>query len=153
MRAYTLGSWTTFNFLGVPAGQIFYETKIGRVVCAGKATAMANVLKRWFFEERSASRKQKMQKKVFIYFIYLTLTSPTRAGSPQQLMPITVGPHYLTHPVNFPCGRKPKYPEKTHDLPQSVDLYSFHMRTEFESHWEDTTGIRTRDLRGERRVV
>ena len=68
-------------------------------------------------------------------------------------MPITVGPHYLTHPVNFPCGRKPEYPEKTHDLPQSVDLCSFHMRTGFESHWEDTTGIRIRDLRGERRVV
>ncbi len=31
---------------------------------------------------------------------------------------------YLTHPVNFPCGRKPEYPEKTHDLPQSVDLCS-----------------------------
>jgi hypothetical protein len=24
----------------------------------------------------------------------------------QQHMPITVGPFYLTHPVNFPCGRK-----------------------------------------------
>ena len=48
-----------------------------------------------------------------IYFIYLAL--PTRAGSPQQHMPITVGPFYLTHPVNFPCGRKPEYPGKTHD--------------------------------------
>ncbi len=84
---------------------------------------------------------------IFTPFIYLT--SPTRAGSPQQLMPITVGPHYLTHPVNFPCGRKPEYPEKTHDLPQSVDLCSSHMRTGS----ENTAGIRTRDLRGERRVV
>ena len=65
---------------------------------------------------------------LFIY-LFIYLTSPTRAGSPQQLMPITVGPHYLTHPVNFPCGRKPEYPEKTHDLPQSVDLCSSHMRT------------------------
>ena len=40
---------------------------------------------------------------------------------------------YLTHPVNFPCVRKPEYPEKTHNLPQSVDLCSFHMRTGFES--------------------
>jgi hypothetical protein len=24
----------------------------------------------------------------------------------------------LTHPVNFPCGRKPEYPEKTHDFRQ-----------------------------------
>jgi hypothetical protein len=65
-------------------------------------------------------------------FIYLAL--PTRAGSPQQHMPITVGPFYLTHPVNFPCGRKPEYPGKTHDFRQSVDFYSFHMRTGFESH-------------------
>jgi hypothetical protein len=35
----------------------------------------------------------------FFFFIYLAL--PTRAGSPQQHMPITVGPFYLTHPVNF----------------------------------------------------
>jgi hypothetical protein len=66
-------------------------------------------------------------------FIYLAL--PTRAGSPQQHMPITVGPFCLTHPVNFPCGRKPEYPEETHDFRQSVDFYSFRMRTGFESHW------------------
>jgi hypothetical protein len=51
-------------------------------------------------------------------FIYLAL--PTRAGSPHQHMPITVGPFCLTHPVNFPCGRKPEYPEETHDFRQSV---------------------------------
>jgi hypothetical protein len=62
---------------------------------------------------------------LFIYlFIYLAL--PTRAGSPQQHMPITVGPFCLTHPVNFPCGRKPEYPEETHDFRQSVDFYSSH---------------------------
>jgi hypothetical protein len=65
-----------------------------------------------------------------IFFIYLAL--PTRAGSPQQHKPITVGPFCLTHPVNFPCGRKPEYPEETHDFRQSVDFYSFHMRTGFE---------------------
>jgi hypothetical protein len=27
----------------------------------------------------------------------------------------------LTHPVNFPCGRKPEHPEKTHDFRRSVD--------------------------------
>jgi hypothetical protein len=53
-------------------------------------------------------------------------------------MPITVGPFCLTHPVNFPCGRKPEYPEETHDFRQSVDFYSFHMRTGFESHWESS---------------
>jgi hypothetical protein len=36
----------------------------------------------------------------FLLFIYLAL--PTRAGSPQQHMPITVGPFCLTHP-NPPC--------------------------------------------------
>jgi hypothetical protein len=68
-----------------------------------------------------------------IFFIFY-LALPTRAGSPQQHMPITVGPFYLTHPVNFPCGRKPEYPGKTHDFRQSVDFYSFRMRTGFESH-------------------
>jgi hypothetical protein len=28
-----------------------------------------------------------------------------------------------THPVNFPCGRKPEQPEKTHDFRQSVDSH------------------------------
>jgi hypothetical protein len=30
----------------------------------------------------------------------------------------------LTHPVNFPCGRKPEYPEKTHDFRPSVDFFT-----------------------------
>ena len=34
---------------------------------------------------------------------------------------INVCPVILTHPVNFPCGRKPEHPEKTHDFGQSVD--------------------------------
>ena len=32
----------------------------------------------------------------------------------------------LTHPVNFPCGRKPEYPEKTHDFRQSIDRLFSH---------------------------
>jgi hypothetical protein len=32
----------------------------------------------------------------------------------------------LTHPVNFPCGRKPEHPEKTHPVRQNVD-WLFHM--------------------------
>jgi hypothetical protein len=63
---------------------------------------------------------------------------PTRARSPQQHMPITVGPFCLTHPVNFPCGRKLEYPEETHDFRQSVDFLLFHTRTGFESHWESS---------------
>ena len=66
---------------------------------------------------------------IFILF-YLAFT--TRAGSPQQRGPITVGTYYLFHPVNFPCGRKTEYPEKTHDSAERR-LYSFHMRTGFES--------------------
>jgi hypothetical protein len=73
-------------------------------------------------------------KYLFIYFILFYLALPTRAGSPQQNMPITVGPFYLTHTVHFPCGRKPEYPGKTHNFRQSLDFYSFHMRTGFESH-------------------
>ena len=69
---------------------------------------------------------------VFLFFIYFAL--PTIAGSPQQHMPITVGPFCLTHPVNFPCGRKPEYSEETHHFRQSFDLHSFHMRTGIESH-------------------
>ena len=59
---------------------------------------------------------------IFIfYFIYLA----TGAGSPQQREPITVGPYYLSLPVNFPCGRKPEYAERTHDFRQSVDFTLF----------------------------
>ena len=32
----------------------------------------------------------------------------------------------LTHPVSFPCGRKPEHPEKTHDFRQSVDWLFSH---------------------------
>jgi hypothetical protein len=96
------------------------------------------------FQKRSVLPSQRKflpsegggDKKLFYLFIYLAL--PTRAGSPQQHMPITVGPFCLTHPVNFPCGRKPEYPEETHNFRQSVDFYSFHMRTGFESHWESS---------------
>ena len=58
------------------------------------------------------------------FFIYFYLALPTRAGSPQQHRPITVGSFCLTHPVNFPCGRKPEYPEKT-ECWQSVDFLLF----------------------------
>ena len=45
---------------------------------------------------------------------------------------ITYWPSNLTYHVNFPCGRKPEYPEKTHDFRQSVD-HTLHMRTGFGS--------------------
>ena len=79
---------------------------------------------------------ESMMVSVNIYFLFffILLDLPTRAGSPQQHKPITVGPFYLTHPVNFPCGRKPEYPGKTHDFGRALTFYSFHMRTGFESH-------------------
>jgi hypothetical protein len=77
-------------------------------------------------------------KSILFPYLFIYLALPTRAGSPQQHMPVAVGPFCLTHPVNFPCGRKPEYPEETHDFRQSVDFYSFHMRTGFESHWESS---------------
>ena len=40
-------------------------------------------------------------------------------------------PSNLTHPVNFPCGKKPEYPEKTHDFRQSVDYTLFRKPTTF----------------------
>jgi hypothetical protein len=79
---------------------------------------------------------RKTSSPILFFIFYLAL--PTRAGSPQQHMPITMGPFCLTHSVNFPCGRKPEYPEETHDFRQSVNFYSFHMRTGFESHWESS---------------
>jgi hypothetical protein len=32
----------------------------------------------------------------------------------------------IIHPVNFPCGRKPERPKKTHDFRQSVDWLFSH---------------------------
>jgi hypothetical protein len=87
----------------------------------------------------SDSTKYIQRSKALFYFIFFILLDlPTRAGSPQQHKPITVGPFYLTHPVNFRCGRKPEYPGKTHDFGRALTFYSFHMRTGFESHWEST---------------
>jgi hypothetical protein len=33
---------------------------------------------------------------------------------------------FITHAVNFPCGRKPEHSEKTHDFRQSVDWLFSH---------------------------
>ena len=68
----------------------------------------------------------------FLSFTYLALSQKQdHCNSICQLL--HVDPYYLTHCVNFLCGTKPEYPEEAHDFQQSVDLYSFHMRTGFES--------------------
>ena len=53
------------------------------------------------------------------------LNFATGAGSPQQREPIILGRYYLSHPVNFPCGRKPEYQGETHDFRQRVDKTLF----------------------------
>jgi hypothetical protein len=82
-----------------------------------------HILIYWQIEKTLYQVNRVIEEEIRYLFIYLAL--PTRAGSPQQHMPITVGPFYLTHPVNFPCGRKPEYPGKTHDFRQSVDFLLF----------------------------
>ena len=87
-----------------------------------------------------SSNKLKYPK---FFFLLLLSSFATGAGSPQQREPITMDPYYLSHPVNFPCGRKPEYPEKTLTILFShEDWVRVHL-----------TGDRTRNLRGERRVV
>ena len=49
----------------------------------------------------------------------------------------------LTDPVNFPCGRKPERPEKTHDFRQSVDRLFSH---------ESVARDQTHELRGAKRA-
>ena len=77
------------------------------------------------FATRSGSPQQYIQITVRICYFFIYSSLPTGAGSPQQHVPITLGPYYLSHPVNFPCGRKPEYPEKTQDFQQSVDYTLF----------------------------
>lgn len=60
-----------------------------------------------------------------LFFILLSFA--TRAG----VSPITVGPYYLTYPVNFPCGMKPfpvvpwRKPTTFSNFRHSVDLWLF----------------------------
>ena len=56
----------------------------------------------------------------------------------------------VSHPIIFPCGRKPEHPDKTNN---EKWLVLFYTRTRFESHWEILDENRTRDLRGEIQVV
>ena len=60
-------------------------------------------------------RGRAQNSEFFLYFIIL------KVGYSQQRGPIAAGPYYVTRPVNFPCGRRPKYPEETHAFRQSVD--------------------------------
>ena len=87
------------------------------------------------------------------FLFYLAFS--TRAGSPQQREPVTVGPYYLSHAVNIHCGRKNrdlrknlwKYMEKTFGRALTILIsYEDWVRVHL-------IGDRTRNLRDERRVV
>jgi hypothetical protein len=52
----------------------------------------------------------------------------------------------LTHPVNFPCGRKPEHLEKTHDFRQSVDrLFSHESVARIEPTNSEMKGVSSDD--------
>ena len=73
----------------------------------------------------------------------------TRAGSPQQREPITVGPYYLSYPVNLPAGGNRSTRRKPTTFGRALTILFSH------EDWVLVylTGDRTRSLRGERRVV
>ena len=54
-------------------------------------------------------------------YVLSSISFATRAGSPQQREPITVGPYYL---ANIPCGRKPEYPDKPTTFARAL-IYAF----------------------------
>jgi hypothetical protein len=75
----------------------------------------------------------------FLTYLFIYLALPTRTASPQQHVPITVDWTLLPNP---PCQlslwEETGVPGGRHDFRQSVDFYSFRMRTGFESHWESS---------------
>ena len=135
VRVFSLNHLLDLTWLVFLASNVgIYCSKVETIVDAGNEQAQNAV------DIKTAQRRS--------FFIY-SFSFATRAGTPQQREPITVGPHYLTHRLYFPCGRKPERPEETHDFWQSVD-YSFHMRSELRNlAWESNT----RDFKGERQVV
>ena len=87
------------------------------------------------FESASSSDKSEKRKQVIPSIAFNSFKSfhgflegfflsgfARRARSPQQHMLITVGSYFLNPPSQ-------EYPEEIHNVQQSVDSYSFHMRT------------------------
>ena len=77
---------------------------------AHKFFANKNETKGHFWSRRTTIGDRKQ---IEVLLLFCLFSFVTRAGSPQQREPISVGSYYLNPPVNFPCGRKPEYPEKT----------------------------------------
>ena len=56
----------------------------------------------------------------------------------------------LTHPVNFPCGRKAEHPVKTHDFQQNVDrLFSHEFVARIEPMISEVKGACSNDCANE----
>jgi hypothetical protein len=119
---------------------IIFNISIARFYICIWSSAHYNYSRNWREADRGRLRAYRWRFKQPLLVHTSLMISP-----PPQI-------YVSIHPVNFPCGRKPEYPEKTHDFRQSVDFYSFHMRTGFESHWDVLTEAWTCGLRGERQV-
>ena len=87
-------------------------------------------------------------------FLFL-FSFTTRAGwrSPRQREPITVGPYYLTHPVSFPMGGNRSTRRKPTTFGRALTILFSHENWVRVHIKMNLTGDRTRNLRGERRVV
>ena len=77
----------------------------------------------YFASQQGQGHHNNIYQSLCTYIIFLFSLS-IGAGSPQQREPITVGPYYLSHPVNVPCGTKPECQEKTQDFQHSIDYYT-----------------------------
>ena len=71
--------------------------------------------------EKNLGRLNKEDKVCFFYFYSVSFY----LAPPQGQVTTTAEPIAVTHPVNFPCGRKPEYAEKIHDFRQRVDYTLF----------------------------
>ena len=127
-------------------------------------SANQNILLRFDSFEKPYKQRERMshrdiqklenngQKHSFFFLLFSFAQGQGHHNSVSQLLwarsTYPCGPA-VPIPVNFPCGRKPEYPEKTHDFRQSVDFTLFTRGLVRVHH----TGDRTRNLRGERRVV
>ena len=121
----------TDDILSCPCNEGYYFNGVG---CLG-TVAIRTV---WFF--------------VFSFFIYL-FNFATRAGSPQQREPITVGPYYLPTLSTFPVGGNRSTRRKPTTFSRALTILFSHedwVRVHIKMN---LTGDRTRNLRGERRVV
>jgi hypothetical protein len=89
---------------------------------------------------------------LLIIYLFIYLALPTKRRITTTAYANYCGSFNLTHPVNVTCGRKPEYPEETHDFRQSVDLTLFTWGLGSSRIEKVLTEAWTCDLRGERQV-